>query len=99
MHDRGRRMSAILTKKAPGIFLEPFTHLQAIILLIGNLNRTMICAFAFLVLEQMDRRKSESIVVAAMRRLMRSQLCAQLGLRPHFMSDRGLHGPLMHLAP
>ena len=38
-------------------------------------------------------------MVVAMRRPMRSQPCAQLGLRPRFMSDRGLHGASIRLAP
>ena len=74
-------------------------RLQAITLLTENSNRTMICTPAFLFLEQMVRTRSESIVVVAMRRPMRSQPCAQLGLRPRFMSDRGLHGASIRLAP
>src|SRR5271169_248368 len=72
--------------------------LQAITSLMENSKRTVICAPGFLFLEQTDRRKSESIVAAAMRRPMRSQPCAQSGLRPRFTSDRGRHGAPIHLA-
>ena len=79
-------------KETPAIFPEPFMRLQAITSPTENSSRTRICRPALRLWERMDRRKSEFIAVAEMRRRMSSQPCAPLGLRRRFMSDRGLRG-------